>query len=247
MASCNCMMILSRSYLTALSPAHSFSSSSLVSFNPFSRIEPLHFRPRRGHPASKPPLSVSASCSLEALIFDCDGVILESEHLHRQAYNDAFSHFNVLCSPSSGPLYWDSDFYDVLQNRIGGGKPKMRWSLRFILTFYGLFSCSRIFFRWFCWGYLIVQRYFKEHGWPSSTIFSEPPENDADRAKLIDTLQVLILFFFISVYLKFDFDWSSSHVSSLRFEEFHICIPWFSSTWKREITVHITFKFSIRN
>ncbi|XP_021912075.1 haloacid dehalogenase-like hydrolase domain-containing protein At4g39970 isoform X2 [Carica papaya] len=158
MASCNCMMILSRSYLTALSPAHSFSSSSLVSFNPFSRIEPLHFRPRRGHPASKPPLSVSASCSLEALIFDCDGVILESKHLHRQAYNDAFSHFNVLCSPSSGPLYWDSDFYDVLQNRIGGGKPKMRW-------------------------------YFKEHGWPSSTIFSEPPENDADRAKLIDTLQ----------------------------------------------------------
>ncbi|KAK7358998.1 hypothetical protein VNO77_00941 [Canavalia gladiata] len=113
--------------------------------------------------------SVSASASsspssLQALIFDCDGVILESEHLHRQAYNDAFSHFYVCCpsssssSSSSHPLNWDIEFYDVLQNRIGGGKPKMRW-------------------------------YFKEHGWPSSTLFQTPPTNDEDRAKLIDTLQ----------------------------------------------------------
>ncbi|GAB2283378.1 hypothetical protein Dimus_017892 [Dionaea muscipula] len=115
------------------------------------------------------PLPVSASsspsASLKALIFDCDGVILESEHLHRQAYNDAFSHFNVRCPPSLSPasssspaLNWDPEFYDELQNRIGGGKPKMRW-------------------------------YFKEHGWPTSTIFEDPPENDADRAKLIDILQ----------------------------------------------------------
>ncbi|EOX92063.1 Haloacid dehalogenase-like hydrolase superfamily protein isoform 3, partial [Theobroma cacao] len=69
---------------------------------------------------------VSASHSLQALILDCDGVILESEHLHRQAYNDAFSHFNVRCPPSSQPLNWVPEFYDVLQNRIGGGKPKMR-------------------------------------------------------------------------------------------------------------------------
>ncbi|XVF61585.1 hypothetical protein PTKIN_Ptkin08bG0141700 [Pterospermum kingtungense] len=102
-------------------------------------------------------VSVSASHSLQALIFDCDGVILESEHLHRQAYNDAFSHFNVRCD-SSQPLVWDPEFYDVLQNQIGGGKPKMRW-------------------------------YFKEHGWPSSTIFETPPEDDEERAKLIDTLQ----------------------------------------------------------
>ncbi|KAL2551369.1 Haloacid dehalogenase-like hydrolase domain-containing protein [Forsythia ovata] len=86
-------------------------------------------------------LSVSASSrALHALIFDCDGVILESEHLHRQAYNDAFTHFNVRCpsSSSSQPLVWSPEFYDVLQNQIGGGKPKMRW-------------------------------YFKEHGWPTST------------------------------------------------------------------------------
>ncbi|XP_027918317.1 haloacid dehalogenase-like hydrolase domain-containing protein At4g39970 isoform X1 [Vigna unguiculata] len=102
----------------------------------------------------------SSSRSLQALIFDCDGVILESEHLHRQAYNDAFVHFNVRCPSSSspGPLNWDVQFYDELQNLIGGGKPKMRW-------------------------------YFKEHGWPSSTLFETPPTSDEDRAKLIDTLQ----------------------------------------------------------
>lgn len=87
-------------------------------------------------------------------------MILESEHLHRQAYNDAFEHFNVRCpsSSSSGPLNWSLEFYDELQNLIGGGKPKMRW-------------------------------YFKEHGWPTSTIFDSSPENDDDRAKLIDILQ----------------------------------------------------------
>ncbi|KZV46749.1 haloacid dehalogenase-like hydrolase domain-containing protein-like [Dorcoceras hygrometricum] len=109
------------------------------------------------------PFSVVASASsraLQALIFDCDGVILESEHLHRQAYNDAFAHFNVRCpsSFSTGPLNWSPEFYDELQNLIGGGKPKMRW-------------------------------YFKEHGWPTSTIFYSSPENDDDRAKLIDILQ----------------------------------------------------------
>ncbi|XP_059624239.1 haloacid dehalogenase-like hydrolase domain-containing protein At4g39970 [Cornus florida] len=116
---------------------------------------------KRPSSSSRRSVSISASSdALQALIFDCDGVILESEHLHRQAYNDVFSHFNVRCpsSPVSQPLNWDSDFYDNLQNRIGGGKPKMRW-------------------------------YFKEHGWPFSTIFETPPENDSDRAKLIDTLQ----------------------------------------------------------
>ncbi|KAK3030980.1 hypothetical protein RJ639_035731 [Escallonia herrerae] len=144
-------------------PSPSLSSrSSLASF-PI-RLPLLYPRRTFSSPLSTGPLSISASGrALEALIFDCDGVILESEHLHRQAYNDAFSHFNVCCPSSSSsstsqPLNWSSDFYDDLQNRIGGGKPKMRW-------------------------------YFKEHGWPSSTIFETPPEDDIDRAKLIDTLQ----------------------------------------------------------
>ncbi|OAY78126.1 haloacid dehalogenase-like hydrolase domain-containing protein At4g39970 isoform X1 [Ananas comosus] len=112
--------------------------------------------------ASPPPRSAStaaASSPLHALIFDCDGVILESEHLHRQAYNDAFAHFRVRCPPASPePLHWASEFYDELQNRIGGGKPKMRW-------------------------------YFGEYGWPSSSIFETPPSSDSDREKLVDVLQ----------------------------------------------------------
>ncbi|EES11638.1 hypothetical protein BDA96_06G287600 [Sorghum bicolor] len=102
---------------------------------------------------------VSASASLEALIFDCDGVILESENLHRQAYNDAFANFGVRCPPASAdPLYWDEAFYDELQNRIGGGKPKMRW-------------------------------YFGENGWPSSELFETPPSTDTDKEKLVDIIQ----------------------------------------------------------
>eukprot|EP00262_Sarcandra_glabra_P019245 TRINITY_DN7187_c0_g2_i1.p1 TRINITY_DN7187_c0_g2~~TRINITY_DN7187_c0_g2_i1.p1 ORF type:complete len:343 (-),score=46.79 TRINITY_DN7187_c0_g2_i1:161-1150(-) len=103
--------------------------------------------------------SSSPSSALQALIFDCDGVILESEHLHRTAYNDAFVHFDVRCpSWSSEPVNWGLEFYDELQNRIGGGKPKMRW-------------------------------FFKEKGWPSSKIYETPPVTDSDRAKLIDEIQ----------------------------------------------------------
>jgi phosphoglycolate phosphatase-like HAD superfamily hydrolase len=59
------------------------------------------------------------------VIFDCDGVILESEDLHRRAYNAAFEHFSVKCG--GAPVVWDESFYDILQNTVGGGKPKMRW------------------------------------------------------------------------------------------------------------------------
>ncbi|PON47640.1 HAD hydrolase, subfamily IA [Parasponia andersonii] len=160
----------------ALSPPPPSSSSSSSSYTTlvFPSLRPLSHSKLGSRTSTKKktlnswrPLSVSASASaspspccsgLRALIFDCDGVILESEHLHRQAYNDAFAHFNVRCSNSPEPLNWGSEFYDELQNRIGGGKPKMRW-------------------------------YFKEHGWPSSTIFETPPEDDENRAKLIDTLQ----------------------------------------------------------
>ncbi|CAO2207090.1 unnamed protein product [Urochloa humidicola] len=103
--------------------------------------------------------AASPAPSLDALIFDCDGVILESENLHRQAYNDAFAHFGVRCPPASAdPLYWDEAFYDELQNRIGGGKPKMRW-------------------------------YFGENGWPSSKIFEMPPSTDSEKEKLVDIIQ----------------------------------------------------------
>lgn len=54
-------------------------------------------------------------------------MILESEDLHRRAYNAAFDHFEVRVPAGSGDIVlWSSDFYDNLQNRVGGGKPKMR-------------------------------------------------------------------------------------------------------------------------
>mmetsp|Transcript_2227 Transcript_2227/g.3300 ORF Transcript_2227/g.3300 Transcript_2227/m.3300 type:complete len:303 (-) Transcript_2227:208-1116(-) len=55
-----------------------------------------------------------------ALIFDCDGVILESEGLHRDAYNQVFREFDV-------DYVWTEEYYDVLQNKVGGGIPKMRY------------------------------------------------------------------------------------------------------------------------
>ncbi|PNW73203.1 hypothetical protein CHLRE_14g623000v5 [Chlamydomonas reinhardtii] len=60
-----------------------------------------------------------------ALLFDCDGVIVETEELHRKAYNAAFAAFE--CTIDGKPLVWSVEYYDVLQNTVGGGKPKMKW------------------------------------------------------------------------------------------------------------------------
>ena len=53
------------------------------------------------------------------------GVIILSEELHRLAYNAAFAHFNVKIGGKA--LEWSVESYDMLQNTVGGGKPKMRW------------------------------------------------------------------------------------------------------------------------
>ena len=66
-------------------------------------------------------------CALEALVFDCDGVILDSEEWHRTAYNAAFEEFKVVCPDNPGLVEWSTAFYDEFQNMVGGGKPKMRW------------------------------------------------------------------------------------------------------------------------
>lgn len=60
-----------------------------------------------------------------ALLFDCDGVIVLTEELHRLAYNGAFQDFNLLIDNT--PVDWDVAYYDILQNTVGGGKPKMKW------------------------------------------------------------------------------------------------------------------------
>lgn len=64
---------------------------------------------------------------MKALIFDCDGVILESESLHRSGYNDSFEHFNIRHEGKDEIVNWSVEYYDMLQNFLGGGKQKMRW------------------------------------------------------------------------------------------------------------------------
>ncbi|KAF5832639.1 HAD-like domain-containing protein [Dunaliella salina] len=59
-----------------------------------------------------------------ALLFDCDGVIVETEELHRLAYNAAFTAFDLTIDGE--PVQWSTEYYDVLQNTVGGGKPKMK-------------------------------------------------------------------------------------------------------------------------
>jgi len=60
-----------------------------------------------------------------ALLFDCDGVIVETEELHRRAYNSAFEQFGL--QVNGAQVVWETAYYDKLQNTVGGGKPKMRW------------------------------------------------------------------------------------------------------------------------
>ena len=63
-----------------------------------------------------------------ALLFDCDGVILETEELHRLAYNAAFKAADLTIDGE--PVEWSVEYYDVLQNTVGGGKPKMFFHFR---------------------------------------------------------------------------------------------------------------------
>lgn len=71
--------------------------------------------------------NVRTCAQLEALVLDCDGVIVESEDLHRIAYNRCFEHFKVSTDGGNSIVEWDVEFYDEFQNKVGGGKPKMRW------------------------------------------------------------------------------------------------------------------------
>ena len=60
-------------------------------------------RPTR-HAAHTSTLSASAGESPYALLFDCDGVIIETEELHRLAYNAAFKEYNLQINEE--PVEW---------------------------------------------------------------------------------------------------------------------------------------------
>jgi HAD superfamily hydrolase (TIGR01509 family) len=96
-------------------------------FSPFVSYQRLA---RRGALVARPQ-TVRAAAAEEkdfALLFDCDGVILETEEFHRLAYNAAFKAANV--SIDGVPVEWSVEYYDVLQNTVGGGKPKMFFHFR---------------------------------------------------------------------------------------------------------------------
>lgn len=78
--------------------------------------------------AFRPRTQVYASDYEFALLFDCDGVILETEELHRLAYNAAFKAADLTLGGE--PVEWSVAYYDVLQNTVGGGKPKMFFHFR---------------------------------------------------------------------------------------------------------------------
>ena len=55
---------------------------------------------------------------LKAIIFDMDGTLADTEELHRQAFNDAFTAFNI-------PCHWSPAEYKQLLS-ISGGKERIR-------------------------------------------------------------------------------------------------------------------------
>ena len=104
--------------------------------------------------------SSSSTPSFEnALIFDCDGVLILTEELHRLAYNMAFDAAGL--EIGGEPVEWTVEYYDMLQNTVGGGKPKMHF--HFKETMGG--------------------RY------PSSKDMPSPPQTEEEQIALVDALQ----------------------------------------------------------
>jgi HAD superfamily hydrolase (TIGR01509 family) len=62
----------------------------------------------------------AAAARQRAVLFDCDGVILESEELHRVSYNQCWAQAGL-------DFEWSYEFYETLQNTVGGGREKMHW------------------------------------------------------------------------------------------------------------------------
>ncbi|CAJ2677092.1 unnamed protein product [Trifolium pratense] len=80
---------------------------------------------------------------------------------NQSIYNDAFLHFNVR-SPSSS-----------------SSSQPLNWDIQLYDQLQNQIGGGKPKMQW----------YFKEHGWPSSTLFETPPTSDEQRAELIDTLQ----------------------------------------------------------
>jgi HAD superfamily hydrolase (TIGR01509 family) len=99
----------------------------IVTFWGFSLILVASFAPAPTYFQRKNTCAFASNYDF-ALLFDCDGVILETEELHRLAYNEAFKAADLTIDAE--PVVWSVEYYDVLQNSIGGGKPKMFFHFR---------------------------------------------------------------------------------------------------------------------
>ena len=49
----------------------------------------------------------------------------DAEELHRRAYNASFQHFKLAIDGAQ--VDWSVEYYDILANTVGGGKPKMKY------------------------------------------------------------------------------------------------------------------------
>jgi len=118
-----------------------------TSLHAASRASGSHKRHAKASRRSKGS-TVATNATLRAVVFDCDGVILESEDLHRVAYNATFEEFDVRNEDDSpNQIVWTEEFYNEFQNLVGGGKPKMRW-------------------------------YFNKYGWPTSKLAPKPTTDE---------------------------------------------------------------------
>ncbi|GMH79456.1 hypothetical protein TrLO_g4046 [Triparma laevis f. longispina] len=73
----------------------------------------------------RPKTAISANT--RGLLFDCDGVIIETEAIHLVAYNEAWKRNGLVNPQTNDPVFWSIPYYDMLQNTVGGGKNKMRY------------------------------------------------------------------------------------------------------------------------
>ena len=83
---------------------------------PIDAFMPLNSRqvtPRISQSESR-AMPLKATSDRFALLFDCDGVIIETEELHRLAYNAAFKEFSLKIEDE--PVEWSVAYYDILQN-----------------------------------------------------------------------------------------------------------------------------------
>jgi len=105
------------------------SSTSLGAFTRGERLERSDSKNNIPHSyiTNNRSLVASLFALILGLLFDCDGVIIETESIHLQAYNEAWSRNGLTNPVTNEPVYWSVEYYDMLQNKVGGGKNKMRY------------------------------------------------------------------------------------------------------------------------